>query len=540
MARFVRLLTLLCAVLSGTLMPLRSAAEELIVPVPCPERIEPAQSGTFRITAQTRLVAATALHNPAERFVEMLQPLLDGRSLPIVRSGKGIRLQLDPTLPSEGYRMQITERGIILAGGDEAGVYYGLQTLRQLFVAHEGTIPCCTIHDAPHFAYRGAHMDVVRHFFTVEEVKRYIDLLAAHKLNRLHWHLTDDQGWRIEIKHYPELTERGAKRNETLIGHCLRSTTYDGIPYGPYFYTQEEIREVVAYAAARYVTIIPEIEMPSHSQAALHALPWLGCEEQAVEVWTHWGVSPEVLCGGKESTYEFLETVLTEIIDLFPSEYIHIGGDECPKDRWRSCKHCQARIRELGLQPVEGTNRTAEEQLQSYLTHRIEQFLHRYGRRIIGWDDILAGGVSPEATVMSWQGTQGGIYAARHGNQVVMTPMEYCYFDFYQTQSREGEGLAIGGWVPFEKVYAWDPYAGLNNEERRYILGLQCNLWSEYIPDFNHLQRMLLPRLAALSEVQWATDRRDETTIRARMEALRTLYDRYGWHYAPYYFEGRK
>lgn len=520
-------------------IPLCLAAEPLIVPVPRPALIEQAASGHFRLTADTRLVADRTLRNPAERFVEMMQPLLDGQRLAITRSGKGVRLRLDKQLPREGYRLEITEQGIELRGGDEAGVFYGLQTLRQLASAHAGVIPCCVIGDAPNFAYRGAHMDVVRHFFTVEEVKRYIDILATHKLNRLHWHLTDDQGWRIEIKRYPELTARGAKRNETLIGHCLRSTTYDGVPYGPYFYTQEEIREVVAYAAARYITIIPEIEMPSHSQAALHALPWLGCEEQSVEVWCHWGVSPEVLCGGKESTYTFLEDVLTEVVGLFPSEYIHIGGDECPKDRWRACKHCQARIRELGLKD-EGTTRTAEEQLQSYLTQRIERFLHTHGRRIIGWDDILAGGVSPSATVMSWQGTEGGIYAAQLGNQVVMTPMEYCYFDFYQTESREGEGLAIGGWVPFEKVYQWDPYAGLNADEQRFIIGLQCNLWSEYIPDFNHLQRLLLPRLAALAEVQWATDRRDETTIRSRMEALRRLYDRYGWCYAPYYFEGRK
>ncbi len=509
------------------------------LPVPRPTQVEPAPSGSYHLTAETRLSAPAELRREAERFVEMMQPLLGGRTCPIGRSRGDIRLQLDPALPCEGYRMEVTAKRITLSGGDKAGVYYGLQSLRQLHIGNHGSIPCCTISDAPNFAYRGAHLDVVRHFFTVEEVKRYIDILAAHKLNRLHWHLTDDQGWRIEIKRYPELTERAAKRNETLIGHCLRSTTYDGIPYGPYFYTQEEIREVVAYAADRHVTIIPEIEMPSHNQAALHALPWLGCEEQQVEVWTHWGVSPEVLCGGKESTYEFLENVLTEVIALFPSEYIHIGGDECPKDRWRVCQHCQARIRELGLKD-EGATRTAEEQLQSYLTQRVEQFLRAHGRRIIGWDDILAGGVSPAATVMSWQGTKGGIYAAQHGNQVIMTPMEYCYFDFYQTESREGEGLAIGGWVPFEKIYAWDPYAGLNEQEQRYILGLQCNLWSEYIPHFDHLQRMLLPRLAALSEVQWATDRRDPEGIRARMEVMRRLYEACGWSYAPYYFEGRK
>ncbi len=528
---------LLAIVAIFLLLPLSAACRIVIVPQPTSIV---ATEGCFTLTPATRLYVADGLQNPARRFIEDVRKVISLKTPKSHSAGReGIILKLDTTLQAEAYRMTIAPREILIEGGSPAGVYYALQSLRQLVVHYAEAIPCCRIEDSPTFSYRGAHMDVVCHFFTVEEVKRYIDILAAHKLNRLHWHLTDDQGWRIAINRYPELTERGARRNETLVGHCLRSTTYDGVPYGPYFYTQQEIRDIVAYAADRYITIIPEIEMPSHSQAALHALPWLGCEEQQVEVWTHWGVSPEVLCAGKETTYEFLEEVLSEVIALFPSEYIHIGGDECPKDRWRVCKHCQARIQALGLQD-QGESRTAEEQLQSYLTHRIEHFLLQHGRRIIGWDDILAGGVSPQATVMSWQGTKGGIYAAKHGNQVVMTPMEYCYFDFYQTKSQEGEGLAIGGWVPFEKVYAWDPYAGLNAEECHYILGLQCNLWSEYITTFDHLQQMLLPRLAALSEVQWATDRRDETTIRERMEQFRRLYDHCGWRYAPYYFDGRE
>lgn len=507
--------------------------------LPAPTSIRPSE-GIFRLTYKTPIRIEKGLENPAERFIEDVAPIVSLKAPRIhAKRADGIHLALDATLHAEGYRMQITPHAIHIAGGSEAGVYYALQSLRQLIVQHRTAIPCCEVEDQPNFAYRGAHMDVVRHFFTVEEVKRYLDILAAHKLNRLHWHLTDDQGWRIEIKRYPELTEHASKRKETLIGHCLRSTTYDGIPYGPYFFTQEEIRDIVRYAAERYITIIPEIEMPSHAQAALHALPWLGCEEQQVEVWTHWGVSPEVMCGGKETTYEFLENVLTEVIDLFPSEYIHIGGDECPKERWEECEHCQARIRELGLKD-ESETRTAENQLQSYLTGRIERFLAKHGRRIIGWDDILAGGVSPEATVMSWQGSKGGIYAAKHGNLAIMTPMDYCYFDFYQTKSQEGEGLAIGGWVSFEKVYGWNPYEGLTADEQPYIYGLQCNLWSEYITSFDHLQRMLLPRLAALSEVQWATDRRNPATIRARMEQMRRLYKLYGWSYAPYYFEGRE
>ena len=400
-----------------------------------------------------------------------------------------------------------------------------------MVVATNGNIPCGFIADEPVFAYRGAHLDVARHFFTVEEVKEYIDILAAHKLNRLHWHLTDDQGWRIEIKRYPELTERGSMRKETLIGHGLNPEKWDGTPYGGY-YTQADIREVVEYAAKRYITIIPEIEMPGHSQAALHALPWLGCNEQIVDVWTTWGVTPEVMCAGKQSTYDFLENVLSEVIELFPSEYIHIGGDECPKERWAECEHCQAMI------AAEGLNNT--EELQGYLVARIERFINSKGRKMIGWDEILDGGVTETATVMSWRGIEGGIKAAERGNDVIMTPMKLCYFNFYQTESREGEGLHIGGHIPFEMVYSWNPLEGLNRDAAKHIIGVQCNMWSEYIKDANTLQIMLLPRLAAMSEVQWATDRRDEQTIRQKMESMRKFYEACGWKYAPYYFEGRK
>lgn len=498
---------------------------------PQPTEVTLQAMGHYRITETTPLVVECGSKNPAERFVEDMMPYWNCQ-MPIAESGAGIVLRTDKSIGhEEGYEMTISREGIILKGGSEAGIYYALQTLRQLIVAHDGKIPCGRIADAPCFAYRGAHLDVCRHFFTVEEVKRYIDILAAHKLNRLHWHLTDDQGWRIEIKAYPELTEKGSIRKETVIGHCHDPKGWDGTPYGGY-YTQEEIRQIVAYAAERYLTIIPEIEMPGHAQAALHALPWLGCEEQQVEVWGMWGVTPEVMCGGKESTYEFLEKVLTEVVALFPGEMIHIGGDECPKDRWKRCKECQKRMRELGLEN--------ESQLQGYLVARIEKLLNGYGRRIIGWDDILEGGVTPTATVMSWQGSKGGIYAAQHGNDAIMTPMEYCYFDFYQTKSREGEGLGIGGWVPFEKVYGWDPCEGLNSQERKHIIGLQCNLWTEYITSADHLYRMLLPRLAALCEVQWAYDRRDPATVRERMNTLRRFYELNEWPYAPYYFEGRE
>ena len=507
------------------------SATELHI-IPEPSYIDLEAEGYYEVTAKTRLVVNDEAWNPAERFSEyMMEYFNTDKPMRMGKRGKGIKIRIDSCVPYEGYELTSSEEGVLIIGGSEAGIFYGLQTLRQIIVTRNGKVPYGFIADEPSLAYRGVHLDVARHFFGVEDVKRYIDIIAAHKVNRLHWHLTDDQGWRIEIKRYPELTEKGSMRKETLIGHGLRPEWWDGKPYGGY-YTQEQIRDVVDYAAKRYITIIPEIEMPGHAQAALHALPWLGCEEQEVDVWTMWGVTPEVMCAGKESTYEFLENVLMEVLELFPSELIHIGGDECPKDRWKECEHCQAKIKAEGL--------GGEEQLQGYLVARIEKFLNQHGRKMIGWDEILDGGVTPTATVMSWRGIEGGIYAAQRGNEVVMTPMKLCYFNFYQTESREGEGLHIGGHIPFELVYSWDPFEGLKPEERKFIIGAQCNMWSEYIKDMETLEHMLLPRLAAMSEVQWATERRDENTIRQRMESMRKFYDACGWRYAPYYFEGRK
>lgn len=509
------------------------SARELNV-VPKPSYVELEAEGDFLVTDRTRIVVEDDAWNPAQRFAEDMQQYFNlKRPMRLSRHGKGIKVRIDHFVPEEGYEMTVSEDGVLIIGGSDAGIYYGLQTLRQIVVTNNGLVPYGFIADEPVLAYRGAHLDVARHFFSVEDVKRFIDIIAAHKLNRLHWHLTDDQGWRIEIDAYPELTELGSMRNETLVGHGLNPVEWDGTPYGG-FYTKEDIREVVEYAAQRYITIIPEIEMPGHAQAALHALPWLGCQEQIVDVWTTWGVTPEVMCAGKETTFEFLENVLLEVMELFPSELIHIGGDECPKDRWCECEHCQAMIEAQGLDN--------EEQLQGYLVARIEQFLLEHGRRMIGWDEILDGGVTPTATVMSWRGLAGGIYAAERGNDVVMTPMSLCYLNFYQTESREGEGLQIGGHIPFELIYAWDPFEGISQEAREHIIGVQCNMWSEYIKDMDTLEVMLLPRLAAMCEVQWATDRRDseEAAIRARMEVLRTFYDSCGWNCAPYYFDGRR
>ena len=484
MSRFSKFVALLMATLCAVSV---SARELNILPQPTSVTIE--AEGDYMVTAKSRIVAAEGLCNPAERFAEdMMRYFGAKKPMQISKRGKGITLNTDSTLHAEGYTMTISKEGINIVGGSEAGVYYALQTLRQIVVTNNGLVPYGVIKDEPTFSYRGAHLDVCRHFMSVEEVKEYIDILAAHKLNRLHWHLTDDQGWRIEIKAYPELTEKGSIRKETLIGHGLEPKWWDGTPHGG-FYTQEEIKEVVKYAEERYIVIVPEIEMPGHAQAALHAYPWLGCQEQEVDVWTMWGVTPEVLCAGKESTYTFLENVLSEVVELFPSELIHIGGDECPKDRWKVCEHCQAKMKSEGLEN--------EEQLQGYLVTRIEKFLNTKGRRIIGWDEILEGGVTPSSTVMAWRGAKIGAYAAEHGHEVVMAPLPICYFDFYQTESREGEGLRIGGHINFEKVYSWDPLEGISEEARKNIIGVQCNLWSEYLKDIKMVEGQLLPRLGA-------------------------------------------
>ena len=525
-----RVLTMFTVLLSALLISTTTIAAEPHI-IPQPSYVE-MHGGEFVVTNDTKIVVYDDAWDAAQVFAKDMQSFFGGkRPMRTTKRGNGIKVRTDNNVPEEGYELYVQPHEIFVTGGSEAGIFYGLQTLRQLIVEYNGAVPCCFIADEPAFEYRGVHMDVCRHFFTVDEVKRYIDIIAAHKVNRLHWHLTDDQGWRIEIKRYPELTSKGAYRKETLIGHGLNPEKWDGIPHGGY-YTQEEVRDIVAYAQKRFVTIIPEIEMPGHSQAALHAYPWLGCEEQIVDVWTTWGVTPEVLCAGKESTYEFLQNVLDEVVELFPSEIIHIGGDECPKDRWKECEHCQAKMKAEGIE--------SEEELQGYLVARIEKYLNAKGRRIIGWDEILEGGVTPTATVMAWRGAKIGVYAAERGNEVVMTPLPICYFDFYQTESRDGEGLRIGGHINFEKVYGWDPYEGITDEARKNIIGVQCNVWSEYLKTMPMLEAQLLPRLAAMCEVQWATDRRSEETIREKMESFRKFYEANGWNYAPYYFEGRK
>ncbi|MBB4805047.1 hexosaminidase [Chryseobacterium defluvii] len=397
----------------------------------------------------------------------------------------------------EYYSLEILPKQIHIKSYTEQGYFRALQTLSQLFEEHwdNRKIPCLKIEDHPEFSWRGMHLDVCRHFFTVDEVKQYIDYLAMYKLNTFHWHLTDDQGWRIEIKKYPKLTQIGSKRKESMIGAYV-DDTFDGKPYGPFFYTQEQIRDVVQYAQKRHITIVPEIEMPGHALAALSAYPELACTKGPFEPATKWGVFDDVFCP-KDETFTFLENVLDEVIQLFPSQYIHIGGDECPKTRWKVCTHCQELIRKNNLKDEHG--------LQSYFIQRIEKYVNKKGRKIIGWDEILEGGLAPNAAVMSWTGIKGGIEAAKTGHFAVMTPGAYCYFDHYQGDP-QSEPNAFGGFTPLDKVYSYNPIPlELNAEQAKYILGVQANLWTEYIQDFKQVQYMIFPRIMALSEVAWGT-----------------------------------
>jgi hexosaminidase len=451
---------------------------------------------------------------------------------------RGIVLVADPDIAHpEAYRLHISRRAIRITGGSPQGVFYGIQSLRQMLPpgiespeltgTHLPlTLPRLMIEDYPAFSYRGMHLDVARHFFPVSFIKKYIDLMALHKMNNFHWHLTEDQGWRIEIKQYPLLTEVGAWRSETLIGHGGRPPfEFDGKPYGGY-YTQEEIREVLAYAAERFVNVIPEIEMPGHATAALASYPHLGCTGGPYEVITRWGVFPDVFCAGNDAVFEFLENVLTEVADLFPSHFIHIGGDECPKTRWKECPQCQARIEEQGL--------ADEYELQSYFIRRIENFLLGLGRNIIGWDEILEGGLAPNATVMSWRGTEGGIEAARLGQNAIMTPGSHCYFDHYQADP-ETQPLAIGGFTTLEKVYSYNPVPEeLSREEARHILGAQGNVWTEYMKTPSHVEYMAYPRAIALAEVVWSpAGTRDYRDFLERLRWHRQRLDALNVNYYP-------
>ncbi len=495
------LLFLTClACVSENPMP-HGASDYKLIPIP---QYLKAGAGYFQLRPKTNLVFDQdneAIRYSADYLRDFLQANNQMELETAEQNKNNIVFQLNDEIEQEeAYSLTITQKGVLIQGSSPAGIFRGTITLIQLITQQSGLqdlveLPCVFIEDKPAFSYRGMHLDVGRHFFPVEFIKKYIDLLAFYKLNRFHWHLTEDQGWRIEIKQYPKLQQVAAYRPETLIGHYSdQPHQFDGERYGGY-YTQEEVKEVVQYARERFITIIPEIEMPGHSRAALAAYPELGCTGEQYEVATKWGVFEEVYFP-KEETFEFLENVLTEVMALFPSEYIHIGGDECPKTQWKNSTYAQELMTKEGLKD--------ENELQSYFIRRIEKFLNENGRQIIGWDEILEGGLAPNATVMSWRGESGGVEAAKEGHDVVMTPTSHCYFDYYQSIHPD-EPLAIGGFIPLEKVYLYHPVPEeLTAEEAEHILGAQGNVWTEYMKTPEKVEYMAFPRAIALSEVTWS------------------------------------
>lgn len=513
MTRF-SIFAVMMLVIGASLLPgcTSTPAPDSIPVIPRPVSVE-LHGGTYPLSSDSGFHLLSAeLRSTAEFFAnEFATPT--GWSFNVSDSGGDIQLSLNPELGAEAYTLDVDNEGVTIVGGDVAGVFYALQTLRQMLPSEieaptratevEWVVPYGHIEDAPRFSYRGMHLDVGRHFFDVDFVKSYIDTMARYKFNRFHWHLTEDQGWRIEIDSYPRLTEVGAWRKETVVDKNLDPYIGDGIPHGG-FYTKEQIREVIAYAEARHVMIIPEIEMPGHAGAALAAYPELGCTPGPYEVKTTWGIQSDIFCPS-ETTFSFLKTVLDEVAELFPGPYIHIGGDEVPKQQWQESPVAQEVIRREGL--------ADENELQSWFIHRIEEHLNSRGKNLIGWDEILEGGLAPNATVMSWRGTEGGIAAAREGNNVIMTPTNYAYFDFYQGDP-ETEPLAMN-WaqriITLDTVYAFEPMPEeLSADEQKYIIGAQGNLWTEYISTPEYVEYMVWPRAMALSEVVWSpTSHRD-------------------------------
>ncbi|MCC8071401.1 MAG: glycoside hydrolase family 20 protein [Bacteroidales bacterium] len=531
----------LAALLMASCSPSQEANYRVI---PLPASIEQTSTGSDHFTLSGSTVIAVPAGNEglmgdAGHLATYIEQLT-GHQLKIVTDAPSSNaIVLADNLESdnpEAYTLTVTNDLITINGASDAGTFYGIQTLRKSIPeAKKGDVkfPAVVIADAPRFSYRGAHLDVSRHFFPTDSIKNFIDMLALHNINRFHWHITDDQGWRIEIKSRPELTELGSKRAGTVIGH--NTGEYDGIPVEGY-YTQAEIRDIIDYAAQRHIVIIPEIDLPGHMLGALKAYPYLGCTGGPYEVWQQWGVSDDVLCAGNDSTYKFIDDVLGEVVALFPSEYIHVGGDECPKTRWAACPKCQAKIAKLGLRA--DSHGTKEEKLQSYVIHHASDFLTSKGRKMIGWDETLEGGLAPGAVVMSWRGEAGGIEAARQKHDVIMTPNNYLYFDYYQTLDREKEPDAIGGYVPVEKVYSYEPLSKeLTPEEAQYIIGVQANLWTEYIPTYSQVQYMELPRMAALAEVQWNQNtEKDYPEFASRLPQLINQYDLQGYNYATHVF----
>jgi hexosaminidase len=507
--------------------------------VPLPENIKILVNKPFILNASTNIVYANGdslLQRNAAFLAEYVEKSV-GLSLVVKshssNSDGNIFLRIDKKIiGDEAYKISVNQHNIIISGKTANGVFYGIQTLRKSLpiiqhVEHV-VLPAAVITDSPRFAYRGMMLDVARHFFSVDFVKEYIDLLALHNMNTFHWHLTDDQGWRIEIKKYPLLTKIGSIRKHTTLGR--NSSLDDGTPYGG-FYTQQQAREIVEYAKERYITVIPEIDMPGHMLGALAAYPELGCTGGPYEVSGNWGVFDDILCAGNEKTYQFIQDVLDELIDIFPSKYIHLGGDEAPKTRWSTCEKCQGKIKSLGIKGDKEC--TAENRLQGYLVSRIEKYLNQKGRKIIGWDEILEGDVQKSATIMSWRGVDGGIKASRLGHDAIMTPVSYCYFDYYQTDKTWNEPLLIGGNLNMEKTYNYQPVPdSLTAAEKKHIIGVQANLWTEYIVCPSLAEYQVLPRMAALSEVQWMQyDKKNYADFKQRLTRLLQIYKLYGYKY---------
>ena len=514
--------------------------------IPLPSSINGIKSADFRLSEQC-MVNYPAGNRDMERNAAMLsqyveeltgihlstRPCKDAKSIVSHQDRTGnISLLIDSSATGdEGYSIVVTPRGVEISGKTPAGVFQGIQVLRKSLpvgTVNAVNLPAAQVSGSPRFGYRGMHLDCSRHFFGVETVKRYIDIMALHGMNRLHWHLTDDQGWRVEIKKYPRLTEVGGWRNGTTLGH--NSPVNDGIRYGGY-YTQEEIRDIVRYAADRYITIIPEIDMPGHMVAALAAYPELGCTGGPYEVWGLWGVADDILCVGKDHTLQFVKDVLDEVMQLFPGEYIHIGGDESPRVRWQECPLCQQRIKDVGIR-AEG-KQSAEARLQGWFTTQVQQYLAGHGRRIIGWDELLGCNVDTTATIMSWTGAEPGAKGAKLGHDVIMTPNTPMYFDHYQTRSYWNEPTAFGGCATLKMVYDFEPVAAdLPADKRHHILGAQANLWTEYVTCEPQIQYQVLPRMAALAELQWLQpEDKDYQDFKARLPRLVDIYKHYGWTY---------
>ena len=502
-----------------------------------------AGAGALPVTADTALLADRD-SGAAARLLAAWLPAVGGQprgahTLGSTAPPGAITLTTDTTrtdLHDEGYALTVTPRGATVSGASPRGVLWGAQTLRQLLTrpappdASAGesdapaALPAVDIVDHPRFAWRGLHLDVARHFFPVPFIEQLIDLMSLYKYNTLHWHLTDDQGWRIEIRSRPRLTEIGSRRTATPLPHDR--TGSDGTPCAGH-YTQAEVRRVVAYAAERGVTVVPEIEMPGHAQAALASYPELGCAGAGYEVATTWGIKGDVLCAGRDTTFTFLEEVLDEVLELFPSPFIHVGGDECPKQAWRACHHCQQRIAAERL--------AGEDELQSWFIRRMAGWLADRGRRLLGWDEILEGGLAPGATVMSWRGSDGGVAAATAGHDVVMSPNTHCYFDYYQSRDTAAEPPAIGGHLPLEQVYAFEPVPPALAGHAAHVLGVQGNIWTEYMATESQVQYMAFPRALALAEVAWTpAELRSPADFRDRLAAHRPLLDSLGVHYRPW------